>query len=231
MSDSDRINEFMREHGAKREFYDEGLKFRYKNKDLHEFTASIYGLDYREFPPKALISEPAYLQWCAQISNMIPTKRGKDFLQYIRDRLTEAEEEEIPPNMEEGAEVENLLLCILKNQMWNARNFDKEQENQELISGEWMFMETADDSKCGLEVYIKLNGFMAGVTYQKANGNTETKLTRKEVVAWLRAHGRCLNREATVNRRRSAYVLPYEFLKNASIFSMKQYFNSHPKQE
>src|ERR1700733_5111656 len=101
MSDkTDRLNEFAKKHGAKKEVYDEDLKFKYQNKSIREYTASIYGLPYREFPATAFTSERIYLQWCVQVSGMMPDKRTTLFHQFIQDRLAEAEEEEIPPNME-----------------------------------------------------------------------------------------------------------------------------------
>lgn len=215
-------NEFMQKYGAKREFWDEGLKFRYKNKDLHEFTASIYGLDYKEYPPTALTSEAIYLQWCAQRSNMIPQKRGmKDFLQYIRERLAEAEEEEIPPDTEEGVEIGVVVLTILKNQVRKARDFDQPQENDELKPGEWCFIETSVESRVGVEVYIKFQGLMSRVLDQIVMGSTETKIKRGEIVKWLRAHGRYCNREASVNRWRCAYILPYSLVESFEIFALR----------
>jgi hypothetical protein len=69
MSDKvDRLNEFAQKHGAKKEFYDEDLKFKYQNKSIREYTASIYGLPYRQFPATAFTSERIYLQWCVQVS-------------------------------------------------------------------------------------------------------------------------------------------------------------------
>jgi hypothetical protein len=223
MSDStNKLNEFAKMHGAKKEFWDEDLKFKYQSKSLREYTASVYGLPYQGFPVTAFTSEAIYLQWCIQISGMMPAKRNRDFVTFIRDRLADAEEEEIPPNMEEGAEVGEVVLTILKNKVRNARNFDEPQETSELLSSEWIFLETAEDSKCGLEVYIKYQGLKARVLDQIAMGTTETKLTRKEVVAWLRAHGRYHNKEATVNRWRCAYVLPYELVEGFQVFALRQ---------
>src|SRR4051812_43447956 len=93
-----KYNEFAKQHGAKKEFWDENLKFKYQNKSLREYTASIYGLKYQRFPEGAFTSEAKYLQWCVQVSGMIPLKRGREFVQYMRERLIDAEEEEIPPN-------------------------------------------------------------------------------------------------------------------------------------
>jgi hypothetical protein len=41
MSDStNKLNEFAKMHGAKKEFWDEDLKFKYQSKSLREYTAT-----------------------------------------------------------------------------------------------------------------------------------------------------------------------------------------------
>jgi hypothetical protein len=212
-------NEFAQKHGAQKVFYDEDLKFRYQNKSLREYSASIYGRPYQEFPVTAFTSEACYLQWCVQVSGAMPVPRNRDFKQYIRDRLAEAEEEEIPPNMEELAEVEVVVLTILKNCARKVRNFDFPQDNPELEPAEWLFLETAEDSKCGLELYIKYEGLKSKILDQVALGATETKITRKEVVKWLKLHGRHYDKNASVNRRRCAYVLPYSLVEGFESFT------------
>ena len=222
MNDSaNRYNEFAKKHGARKEVYDEDLRFRYQNKSLREYSASIYGLKYQEFPVTAFTSEAVYLQWCIQTSGMMPAKRGKDFWEFIRDRLAEAEEEEIPPNTEEGIEVGVVILSILKIWSRNIRNFDYPQENDELEPGEWVFLETAEESTCGVEIYIKFEGLKAKVLDQVALGATETKMPRKDIVKWLRAHGRYYNGKASVNRRRCAYVLPYDLVDSYEGFRLR----------
>jgi hypothetical protein len=220
MSSADRYNEFAQKHGAKKEVWDENLKFKYQNKSLREYRASIYDLPYQDFPVAAFTAEATYLQWCVQVAGMMPETRGKKFREFIRERLAEAEEEEIPPNMEEGAEVGVVILTILKNGIRNARNFDLEQQQDELRPGEWLFLETAEDSKCGLEVYIKYEGLKARILDQVAMGATETRLPRREVVRWLKANGRYYGRDATVNRRRCAYVLPHDLVEKFEVFSL-----------
>jgi hypothetical protein len=223
MSDAaTKLNELTKKHGAKKEFWDENLKFRYQKKSLSEFTASIFDLPYVEFPDAALTSEPKYLQWCSKMSRgVMPNVRGKKFIDYIRERLAEAEEEDIPPNMEEGIEAGVVILTLLKNAIRNCRDFDQPQDELELKPGEWLFIETAEDSRCGEEVYIKLEGLMAKVSGQVAMGNTETKLTRKDVSKWLLVHGRQCGRTATVNRRRSAYVLPLGIVEIHEVFASR----------
>src|SRR5262249_31346576 len=103
----------------------------------------------------------------------------------------------------------------------NARNFDQPQDEDELIPGEWLFVETAEDSQCGPEVYIKFEGLKACILDQVALGNTETKLTRKEVVRWLLDHGRHCGKDATVNRRRCAYTLPYSLVDSFEMFYLR----------
>jgi hypothetical protein len=218
---ADRYNEFAKQHGAKKEVWDENLKFRYHNKSLREYFASIYCLRYQRFSVTALTSEPAYLQWCVLVSGMMPPKRGKDFLQFMRERLIEAEEEEIPPNTEEGAEVGVVVLTILKDGIRNCRDFDQPQENDELGPGEWIFVETAEESKCGAEVYIKYEGLKAKLLDAIALGATETKLTRKEVTDWLLAHGRYYNRNTSINRRRCAYVLPFSLVESFEVYALR----------
>jgi hypothetical protein len=154
------------------------------------------------------------------------------FHQFIQDRLAEAEEEEIPPNMEEGVEVGVVVLTILKSKIRNCRNFDvplKEDFSDELEPGEWVFIETAEDSKCGLEVFIKYEGLKACIQDQVAFGNTETKMARREVVAWLMAHGRHYGKDATINRRRCAYVLPFSLVEGFEVFALRQSTFSYAK--
>jgi hypothetical protein len=227
---TDSFNEYAKKHGARKEVWDEGLKLKYQNKSMREYSASIYGLPYQEFPLAAFTSEAAYLQWCVSVSGVMPDKRKTraEFHRYIQERLSEAEEEEIPPNTEEGVEVGVVVLTILKSKARIARNFDVPQEHDQLLPGEWLFLETAEDSRCGLEVFIKYEGLRACIVDQIAVGNTETKLTRKEVVAWLRAHGRYYDRKASVNRRRCAYILPYALVENFEIFSLRNRVLSAP---
>src|SRR6516225_3984886 len=87
---SDRGNEFMKEHGAKREFWDENLKFKYYKKTFREYWGSVYGLTHQPFPDAALTCEPKYQQWCVGISGYMPVDRGKNFKTFIRERLAEA---------------------------------------------------------------------------------------------------------------------------------------------
>jgi hypothetical protein len=221
MSDTP-YNEYAKKHGAKKEFWDENLKFRYQNKSLREYSASIYGLPYQEFPVAAFTSEAIYLQWCVQVSGMMPESRGtKGFKPFMRERLADAEEQEILPNMEEGVEVGVVILTILKSASKHCRNFDFDQHNDELEPGEWLFLETTEDSKCGPELFIKYEGLKAKIIDQVAMGNTETKMQRKEVVKWLLAHGRHCGRDASVNRQRSAYVLPYDLVEKFEVFNLR----------
>ncbi len=53
-----------------KEFYDEDLKFRYQN-NQPEYSASIYGLPYQEFPVTAFTNEATYQQWCIQVAGMM----------------------------------------------------------------------------------------------------------------------------------------------------------------
>jgi hypothetical protein len=221
MSAADRFNEYAQKHGAKKEVWEEDLKFKYQNKSMREYRASIYGLPYQEFPKDAFTSEPAYLRRCIAVSGMMPSDRGRGFKQFMRERLAEAEDEEIPPNMEEGVEVGVVVLTVLKNKIRNARNFDYSQEEDELRPGEWLFLETAEDSKCGLEVYIKYEGLKGCILDYVALGQTETKLPRKDVVSWLLAHGRHHGKDASINRRRCAYVLPFSLVDGFEVFGLR----------
>jgi hypothetical protein len=217
------FNEYAKKHGARKEVWDEGLKFKYQNKSMREYTASIYGLPYQEFPLAAFTSEAAYLQWCVAVSGVMPDKRKSraEFHRYIQERLGEAEEEDIPPDTEEGVEVGVVILTILKNKIVNARDFDVAQEEDKLRPGDWVFLETSAESRVGLEVYIKLQGLMGCILSHIAMGNTETKITRKDVVAWLRAHGRYCNREASVNRWRCAYIVPHALVDSFEVFPLR----------
>ena len=59
---------FAQKHGAKKEFYDEGHKVPLsRNKSKREYSASIYGLPYQEFPVTAFTNEATYQQWCIRI--------------------------------------------------------------------------------------------------------------------------------------------------------------------
>jgi hypothetical protein len=224
MSGTDRYNDFAKEHGARKEVWDEALKFKFQSKSLHEFTASVYGMPFQEFPDAALTSEKIYHQWCAKVARIMPQDRSKkEFKQYMNERLLEAEKEEIPPNTEEGVEVGVVVLAILLNAIQNCRDFDKPQDDlgQELRPGEWVFIETSEDSKCGQEVYIKYEGLKARVVHQMCDGGTETRLTRKQIVKWLMANGRYYDKTASVNRRRCAYVLPLELVESHEVFSFR----------
>jgi hypothetical protein len=221
MNDSNKFNQFAQQHGAKREVWDENLKFKYQSKSLRVYKASVYGSDFLDFPPKALTSEVQYQQWCALVAGMMPPKRGRDFLNFMNNRLLDAEEEAIPPNTEEGVEVARVVLTILKNKCRNCRDFDCEQEEWGLIPGEWVFVETAKDSSCGKEVFIRFEGLMACVLDEVAMGCTETKMTRKEIVDWLLAHGRHLGRDASPNRVRSAYAIPFSLVEGFQIFALR----------
>jgi hypothetical protein len=219
---SDAYNEFAKKHGAKKEFYDEDLKFKYQSKSLREYSASIYGLPFQEFPVAAFTSEASYLQWCIQVSGMMPISRKGAFRQFISERLLDAQEEEIPPNTEEGVEVGVVVLTLLKNGLRNCRDFDKPQEenNDELRPGEWIYVETVEENR-GQEVFIKFEGLKAKILDQIALGATETKITRKEVVKWLLAHGRYYGRDASVHRRRCAYVLPLGLVESFEVFALR----------
>lgn len=147
------FNEYAKQHGAKKEVWDEDLKFKYQSRSLRVYFASIYGLPYQEFPVAAFTSEAAYQQWCILVAGMMHLPaRGKEFKQFIVGRLADAEEVEIPPNTEEGIEVGVVVLTLLKNAIRNCRNFDLPGEDDELQPGEWVFLETTAESKCGLEV-------------------------------------------------------------------------------
>ena len=46
----DLLNKFAQEHGARKEVWDERLESCYQNKSKREYSASIYGLAFQEFP-------------------------------------------------------------------------------------------------------------------------------------------------------------------------------------
>ena len=98
-----------------------------------------------------------------------------------------------------------MILNIVKNYTHNCRDFDIKGDDPEasdaddkLFSGEWIFVETIEGSKCGKEVFIRVRGLMAKITWENANGNTPSKITQKEVTDWLKGHGRYY-REASVS--------------------------------
>lgn len=226
MSDQDnKFNEFAKKHGAKKEVWDENLMFKYQNRSLREYTASIYGMPFLEFPEEAFTSEPVYLRWCIKVSGMMPPDRKGQFKQFMRERLIDAEEEDIPPDTEEGAEIRAIVLTILKKELnGRCRDFDQPQENQELEPGEWVFCETVMESKCGAELFIKYEGLKARITHFIALNSLEIRPNRREVTKWLRANGRYYDKKASVNRHRCAYVLPYEMVETHKVFDYRGNF-------
>jgi hypothetical protein len=224
------FNEFAKAHGAKLDVFHEDRKFRYQNKSLRYYTASIFGLPFVDFPVAAFTNQRSYQQWCVQVCGVMPSgRKAAEFEQYIQARLAEAEEVEIPPDMEEGSEVGAVILNIVKNYTHNCRDFDIKGDDPEgsdaddrLFSGEWLFVETIEGSKCGKEVFIRVRGLMAKITWENSNGNTPSKITQKEVTDWLKGHGRYYDREASKNRYRSAYVLPLKMVLEHEIFPLRE---------
>ena len=126
MSSSEKFNRFAQEHSARKNVWDENLKLRYKPRTFNEFTASVYGEEYKDFPAEAIASPTKYDRWCVSASRMFPPQRDrKEFRQYMQERLFEAKEAEILPDTEDGAEVGSMILTILKSKCRIARNFSR----------------------------------------------------------------------------------------------------------
>jgi hypothetical protein len=89
----------------------------------------------------------------------------------------------------------------------------------ELNVGEWIFLETVSGVK---EVFIKFEGLMARILDAIAIGSAETKITRKDLGAWLEANGRHYNKHASPNRHRCAYVLPLELVEKYEKFRLRE---------
>jgi hypothetical protein len=219
------FNDFAKKHGARKEVWDEGLRLWYKSKSLREYRASVYGLPPQDFPVTGFTREANYLQWCLQVSGVMPDKRGQNFHQFMQRCLSEAEEEPIPPSTEEGIEVGVIILTVLKNNVGNSRDFDKPQPDDVggdmLQPGEWLYTETVAESKCGKEVFIKYEGLRSKLMHLVAIGATETKITRKQATDWLQANGRYYDRESSPNRRRCAYVIPLELVEKFEVFAYR----------
>ena len=88
-------------------------------------------------------------------------------------------------------------------------------------TGEWISLETAEDSRCGLEVFIKYEGLNGKICPSSCDGSHGNEVATKgsgEVVVGPRT---ILNRTASVNRRRSAYVLPFELVDKFEVFPLR----------
>jgi hypothetical protein len=66
-------------------------RFKWNGKTL---MCSVYGLPFKEFPVKACTNQKSYLDWCIQVSGMMPHLRSyKDFQELISNFMGKASEE------------------------------------------------------------------------------------------------------------------------------------------
>jgi hypothetical protein len=229
MDDTINFNDFAKKHGAKKEVWDEDLKFQYQLKSMREYSASIFGSQYLEFPVSAFTSEAVYLQWCVGVSGVMPNKRGREFHKYIQERLEQAVEEEIPPGLEEGAIIKETILSRIRFKLYGGVHDEKEakekgltrslkdaddpEQLKHLSDREYMWVETREDTGFGEKaVFLRIEPLMDGITELTRNGLMEEKLSRKSIVKWLKVNGKHYNRESSPNRVKSVYALPLSFV-------------------
>jgi len=226
-----KFNDFAQKHGAKKEVWDENLQFRYQNKTMREYSASIFGLPYEDYPLAGFTSETVYLQWCARIAGVMPERRKNKFHEYMQERLSEAEEIEILPGLERGAiikeevsaYVQNLLLLIddadtnkhgvKVKRGSHVADFDEPTQDKGSTKRYDLFLETRADTGFGERaVFIRIKPLMHWITERNRNGITEAKLERDAICKWLEMNGKHYPRNATVNRLQSAYALRLSFV-------------------
>jgi hypothetical protein len=173
------------------------------------YWGSVYGGEYVEMPPEALVSESAYRKWCVRTSPMVPEKRPQSkFEAYIRVRIANAQVREVLPGTEYGIEVEETIDECTALPRRSVRDVDAGAEWSNDI---WCWIETVDE-RIGQEVIIKIDGLMKIISKREYFSNTEVKVVRRMVAQRLEHYGRHLGRGESRNRLRSAYVLPIEFL-------------------
>jgi hypothetical protein len=235
------FNEFAKKHGARKEVWDEDLKFKYMNKSLREYIASIYGLAYQKFPIAAFTNESVYLQWCMQLSGMMPDKRKSEFHRYMQERVAEATEAEILPGLEEGAIIKQTVLHHVRSQLGievdadperakaileakkteagkavrtiGVRDLDDPKQPKDIGYREPMFLETRDDTGFGEKaVFIRIDPLMDWITERARHGLTEAKIDRDTVCNWLAKNGKHYPRNASPARLQSVYALRLSFV-------------------
>jgi hypothetical protein len=147
----------------------------------------------------------------------------------MQERLSEAEEEEIPPGLEEGAVIKETILYHIRAHLYGTvadekeakekgltravKDADKPEQLKVMGDREYMWVETRDDTGFGEKaVFLRIESLMAWITERTRNGYMEIKLERKVIVNWLKANGKHYNRDSTPNRLKSVYALPLSFV-------------------
>jgi hypothetical protein len=211
MKAADKFNQFAQQNGASVLYLDENLVMQYEDKEEIIFWGSVYGSEFREMPDNALTSENEYRKWCWKTAKMMPKRRtAAVFDDYVRPRMINATVRETLPGTEYGAEIDAAIDLVLGPY---RRNFKDLDNGAELLPGDWVWVETLPDSKCGQEAIIRINGLMRVIGHKEAVGITEGKIRRKDVCKRLVYWGRRVDdRGGAVNRLRCAYALPAKLL-------------------
>jgi hypothetical protein len=196
---------FAEKNGGSALYLDEELVLQKEVREEVIFWGSVYGSRFVEMPDNSLTSESAYRTWCWKTSGMMPEKRNtREFDKYIRPRMEAAEVRESLPGTEYGAEVDAAIEDVLRAYCKSLVCIDDGEEIK--INDIWL--ETLDEKR-GLEVVLKIKWLMKRINERESYGNTEGKIKRKDVCKRLVYWGRKVgDREASINRHRSAYALP-----------------------
>jgi hypothetical protein len=210
MNSADKFNKFAQENGASVLYLDENLQLQYENREEVVFWGSVYGSDFREMPDNALTSENEYRKWCWKTTKMMPKRRtAAVFDDYVRPRMMQASVRETLAGTEYGAEIDDAVEAVLGFYR-GCKDLD---DGGEWSKGDWIWIETLPDSKCGAEVIIKIKGLMEKINARESIGLTEGKIKRKDVCKRLVHYGRQVDdRGGSINRLRNAYALPARLL-------------------
>jgi hypothetical protein len=205
------FNAFAKKNNASVLQFDEELVLQKEQREEIIFWGSAYGSEFVEMPDNAFTSEPAYRTWCWKTTGLMPRKRTPQvFDDYIRPRMEAAEVRKSLAGTEYGIEVDDAIEGAVATFINRIKNLDSGGDWQRGDAGMWV--ETVDESR-GLEVVIRIKWLMERINLRESVGNTEGKIKRKDVCKRLVRYGRQIgDRGASINRHRSAYALPLEFL-------------------
>jgi hypothetical protein len=203
------FNQFATRNGASILHLDEDLQLEKELREEIVFWGSVYKGRFVEMPDEAFTSEAAYRRWCLKTAGMMPAKRSPgEFDKYIRPRIEGAKVRQVAPGSEYGAATDEIieqLVMMRKRQMLDV-------DDEDDVTGQWVWKETIEKAR-GKEVVIKIKGIMRSISQFQSAGMTEEKITRRKVIERLLHYGRQVgDRQASVNRHRSAYALPIKFL-------------------
>jgi hypothetical protein len=208
---NDRLKQFAAQHGASFLLVDEDLMLEKEIREEVAFWGSVYGSEFVEMPDAAFTSEPAYRTWCWKTTGIMPKKRNstRDFDEYIRSKMLQATTREVLPGMEYGAEVDDAIERSLELYLGTAMS---RKDGPWYQPGDWVWLEDLDEGY-GEEIIIRINPLLRQVNKREAIGHTQGKIKRRDVVKRLMHYGRKVgDRDASMNRLRSSYALPKEFL-------------------